>query len=89
MKTPKYKIVLHMLVSIVISFALIYLMVFFGGWRLIESGDPILIEIAVAIVVGILVGILFEYSQYCESKFRETEKRIEQLEKRIEELRNS
>lgn len=86
MKNKKYAIALHMIICILVTFALIYLMIFFGGWRLLESGDPILIEIAVSIVVGILVGIIFELSRYCEAKFNAAQKRIEALEQRIEEL---
>ncbi len=86
MKNKKYTIALHLIICILVTFALIYLMVLLGGWQLIESGDPILIELAVSIVVGILVGIIFELSKYCEAKFNDTQKRIEALEKRIEEL---
>jgi len=86
MKSSKYRVMLHMLVCIVISFVFIYIMVFIGGWKLIESGDPILIEIAVSIIVGIVVTLIYEHSIYCEAKFAEAEKRIEELEKQINEL---
>ena len=86
MKKQKVKIILHMLVCIVITFIFIYLTVFFGGWKLIESGDPILIEIAVSVIVGILLGIIYELSRYCEEKFDDLHKKIQELEKHIEEL---
>ena len=86
MKKQKVKMILRMLICIVISFAFIYLMVFFGSWKLIESGDPILIEIAVSVIVGILLWIIYEFSKYCEEKFDDLHKKIQELEKHIEEL---
>ena len=86
MKKQKIQMILRMLICIVISFVFIYLMVFFGGWKLIESANPILIEIAVSIIVGILVWIIYEFSKYCEKKFDDLHKRIQDLEKQIEEL---
>ncbi|MBR2370471.1 MAG: hypothetical protein IKA82_00470 [Clostridia bacterium] len=86
MKKQKVKIILHMPVCIVITFIFIYLTVFFGGWKLIESGDPILIEIAVSVIVGILLWIIYELSRYCEEKFDDLHKKIQELEKHIEEL---
>jgi len=75
-----------MLLCIVISFVVIYLLVFFGGWKLLESGDPILVEIAISIPVGILLGVIVELSRYCESKLNKMASQIEELEKQIEEL---
>ena len=86
MKKQKIKMILRMLICIVISFVFIYLMVFFGGWKLIESGDPVLIEIAVSVMVGILVWIIYEFSKYCKEKFDDLHKKIQDLEKHIEEL---
>ena len=77
-----------MFICILLSFVFIYLMVFFGGWKLIESGNPILIEIAVSILVGIIIGLIFEFSRYYEIKLKEMKKQIEELEKSIEELKN-
>lgn len=85
MKKQNFKMILRMLICIVISFIFIYLMVFLGGWKLIESGDPILIEIAVSVIVGILVWIIYEFSKYCEKKFDDLHKRIQELEKHVEE----
>ncbi|MBQ2391327.1 MAG: hypothetical protein II306_06120 [Clostridia bacterium] len=82
MKNRKFKMLLHWLVSTLICFACIYLAVFFGGWRLIVSGDPILLEIAVSIIVGFIMWIIFELSRAHESKLNELEKRIEELEKK-------
>ena len=85
MKKQNFIMILRMLICIVISFIFIYLMVFLGGWKLIESGDPILIEIAVSVIVGILVWIIYEFSKYCEKKFDDLHKRIQELEKHVEE----
>ncbi len=80
MKNQKMKMILHWLICTIISFVSIYILVFLGGWRLIESGDPILLEIAVSILVGFIVWIIFEFSRYYESKLKELETRIKELE---------
>ena len=86
MKKQAIKIALRMMLCIVISFVFIYLLVFFGGWKFIESGNPILIEIAISIVVGILLGIIVEFSRYCETRFNQMSTKIQELEKCVEEL---
>ena len=88
MRMQTIKIALRMMLCVAISFVVIYLLVFFGGWKLIESGDPILIEFAVSVIVGILLGIIVEFSKYCETKFRQMSAKIQELENRIEELHN-
>ncbi|MBO5213867.1 MAG: hypothetical protein J6B86_03755 [Clostridia bacterium] len=80
MKTPKLKMMFHLLISVVVSFVCIYLAVFFGGWKLIESGDPILLEIAVSIIVGFIFWIIFELSKFYEEKLKELEERVKTLE---------
>ena len=70
----------HLLISIVLSFLCIYLAVFFGGWKLIESGDPILLEIAVSLIVGFIFWIIFELSKFYEEKLKELENRVKELE---------
>ena len=88
MKKQTFKIALRMLLCVIISFVVIYLIVFFGGWKLIESGNPILIEIAVSFIVGILLGIIVEFSIYCESRFNQMSNKIKELENCIEEIHN-
>ncbi len=80
MKNQKMKMILHWLICTIISFVFIYILVFVGGWKLIESGDPILLEIAISILVGFIVWIIFEFSKHYESKLKELETRIEELE---------
>lgn len=81
MKKTFLKYLLHLLICVVFSFVCIYMLVFAGGWKLIESGDPILIEIAVSIVVGIVIWMFFEITRLMEAKIKSLEKRIEELEK--------
>ena len=86
MKKQPIKVALRMLLCWIISFVVIYLLVFFGGWKLIESGNPILMEIAVSFIVGILLGIIVELSKYCETEFNKMASQIRKLESQIEEL---
>jgi len=81
MKKGKYKVALHLLISIAITFIVIYILIFFGGWRLFEPLDPILLEIAGAIVIGTIFYVMVEIVAYFESKIIELEKRISELEK--------
>jgi len=74
------KKILHLLVSIVVTFIFIYSLIFVGGWRLVESGDIVLMEIAVSILVGIVFWIIYEILLVYEEKIKQLEKRIEQLE---------
>lgn len=77
----KLKLFFRWTVIFILSFIVIYLVVFFGGWKLFESGNPILIEIGCAIILSIFVFLFSE-------KTTGFEKRIELLEKRINELEN-
>ena len=55
----KLKNILMFILSWVISFVVIYLFVFFGGYKLFETGDIILKEIGVAFIVGIIIFLIF------------------------------
>ena len=79
----KRKLILHWGICTVISFIGIYLFVFLGGWRLFQSGDPIMMEIAAALVIGFLIWIIFEGHRYHESKIAQLEKRVTELEKKL------
>ena len=81
MKNKKLKAILHFLICFAISFICIYLIIFAGGWRLFEGRDPILLEIAAAIVIGFVIWLIYEWSALFECKIKELEKRIEELEK--------
>lgn len=81
----KLKMLLHWLVCTVVSFLCIYLFIFAGGWRLVESGDVILIEIAVSIIIGFVIWIIFELTRFYDLKIETLEKRIEELENEFSE----
>lgn len=83
MKNQKWKMALHLLVSVCICFVLIYLFVFFGGWKLLEAKDPILLELVAAIGMGFILWIFYEVTRGYEAKLAELEKRISELEKKI------
>lgn len=72
--------ILRWIFFIAVTFAFVWLFVFFGGWKLLESENPILKELAFSFVLGtilhIIVNIIYESCV----------KRIDALEKRITEL---
>ena len=78
----KFKIVLKWAVVFLLCFLLIYLFVFFGGWQLFESGDPILIEIGVALVLSFFVFVFGEIVTGLEKRVKSLEERLNELEKR-------
>lgn len=73
--------VIRLFLCIIFSFVAIYSFVFAGGWKLIESGDIVLIEVLVSVIVGFVVFIIYEISRYYDKKIKALEKRIEELEK--------
>ena len=89
MKEKNLKYLLHLLVCIAASFACIYLFVFAGGWKLIESGDILLIEIAVSIVVGIIFFVIYEFSRLIRSDYINLKNQIDELQKQIDDLSKS
>ena len=76
----KLKSFLRWLAVFAICFTVIYLTVFFGGWKLFESGDPILIEVGVALVLSFFVFAFNEVTTNLEKKIRLLEERIKELE---------
>lgn len=78
-----WKSLLRLLGCIAAAFVLIYLLVFVGGWRLLESGDIVMIEIAVAVLVGIILWLFFEQAGQHEEHLQQLEKRIAELELRV------
>ena len=89
MRKLNWKAMLHLLIFIGASFIAIYLLVFVGGWKLIEAGDIIAIEIAVSVIVGFVVWIIFEVTKLIESKINALEKRVEELENKNHDDLNS
>ena len=56
--------------------------VFFGGWKLFESGDPILIEVGVAFVLSFFVFGINEAIMSFEKRIKSLEERVNELEKK-------
>ena len=75
----KLKNLLKWVVTFIICFVVIYLIVFFGGWKLFESGDPILIEIGIALVLSFFV---FAFSETVTA----LEKIVKSLEDRLSSI---
>ena len=78
----KFKIFLKWAVVFLLCFLLIYLFVFFGGWQLFESGDPILIEIGVALVLSFFVFVFGEIVTSLEKRVKSLEERLNEFEKK-------
>ena len=81
MKKNTRDMLLHLLVSIIICFVVIYVFIFFGGWRLVESGNVVVLEFVAALALGFVFWIMYEITRSMEAKIKELEARIEALEK--------
>ena len=79
----KLKLYLRWFLSILLSFVCIYLFIFFGGWKLVESGDPIRMELAAAIVVGTVLFVMNEVATAQDKKINDLEQRLTELEKHL------
>lgn len=77
----KAKMLLRWLGVFLLCFLTIYLIVFMGGWKLFESGDPILIELGVAFILSFFVFIFTEVVTCLEKRVKSLEERINELEK--------
>ncbi len=64
----------------VVTFALIYLLVFVGGWKLFESQDPILMEIGISVLAAIILYVMDYLYSNCNDRIEKLEKRIDELE---------
>ncbi|MDE6110464.1 MAG: hypothetical protein K2F65_00975 [Eubacterium sp.] len=78
----KLKSITAFILSWIISFVVIYLFVFFGGYKLFETGDVILKEIGVSFIIGLVIFFVL-------GLFKTNNDKISALEKRIEELENN
>ncbi len=63
-----------------LCFLVLYVTVFFGGWKLFESGDPILIELGAAFILSIFVFAANEVITNLEKRIKALEERIKKLE---------
>ena len=75
----RLKAFLRWALTFVLCFLIIYLIIFIGGWKLFESGDPILMELGGALILSIFVFAVNE-------TITALEKRVDLLEARIDEL---
>ena len=76
----KAKKLFRWLCVFLLCFLVIYLIVFFGGWKLFESGDPMLIEIGVALVLSVFIFIINEVITTHEKKIKDLEEQIKKIE---------
>lgn len=76
----KIKLLLKWAGTFVLCFIVIYLIVFFGGWKLFESGNPILIEVGVALILSFFVFVFNEIVTSLEKKVKFLEERLNELE---------
>ena len=79
----KLKLILRFIGIFIICFITIYLVVFIGGWKLFESGDPILMEIGVAFILAIFMTAINEVLTQYQNKIKALEERIAELEKSL------
>ena len=79
----KLKSYLRWFLNILFSFVWIYLFIFVGGWKLVESGDPIRMELAAAIVVGTILFVVNEVTTAQDKKIKDLEQRVAELEKHL------
>ena len=76
----KIKTFLRWLAMFLLCFIVIYLFVFLGGWKLFESGDPILIEVGIAFILSFFVFIISEVVTGLGKRVKSLEERIKKLE---------
>ena len=76
----KIKLLLKWAGIFLLCFIVIYISVFLGGWKLFESGDPILIEIGVSLPVSFFVFIFNEIVTGLEKRVKSLEERLGKIE---------
>ncbi len=77
----KMKLLLKFVGVFVLCFIVIYLIMLFWGWRLIETENPILIEVVFAAILSVF---LYSFGEAASA----LEKRVKALEERLKELEN-
>ena len=78
----KFKTMLRWVAWFAICFLVIYLVVLFGGWKLFESGDPILMEVGAALILSIFIFPFNETVTKLDKKVKTLEERIKKLEEK-------
>ena len=79
----RLKAFLRWALTFLLCFIVIYLIVFIGGWKLFESGNPILMEIGAALILSIFVFAVNEVIVALEKKVKSLEARVDELEKKL------
>ena len=76
------KILLKWAAWFAVCFAVIYLIVFFGGWKLFESGDPIMLEIGLSLILSVFVAVINEVVTGLEKRIKRLEEKLKELEQK-------
>lgn len=85
----KLKLLLLWLAEIAVCFAVIYVVVFFSGAKLFESGDPILIMLGCALILSVLVSVILHAMEKQSKRIDALETRIQTLEATASEKTNT
>ena len=85
----KLKLILLWLAEIAVCFAVIYLVVFFSGAKLFESGDPILIELGAALILSVFLSVILHAMEAQSKRIDALEDRIQMLEAAASEKTNT
>ena len=85
----KLRPILFWLAVFAVCFAIIYLIVFFGGAKLFESGDPILIELGAALILSVFVSVILHAMEAQSKRIDALEARIQTLEAAASEKTNT
>ena len=76
-----WKFLLKWAVCFIACFAVIWLIVFIGGWKLFESGDVVLIELGFALILSVFLLAIAETITVLNKRIDKLEEKIEELEK--------
>lgn len=76
----KMKMLLKFAGIFALCFVVIYLIMFFWGWKLIETGDPILMEVVCAVILSVFLCAFGEAVSALEKRVKSLEERLDKLE---------
>ena len=85
----KLKLILLWLAVFAACFVIIYFLAFFGGAKLFESGDPILIELGAALILSVFVSVILHAMEKQSKRIDALETRIQTLEAAASEKTNT